>query len=498
MPAEWLGRLGAGLKDLVDRVLGEAPAAGAASAAREEWTEADHRAIDEVDAPIVDPWQPQDSAAGSTAAPATSRKAEQLPLNLGVPLHPVQRAFDWHSPPTHGKSSKEKVGGNQPASDPPRSPPYSAPSTATPPVTFTDSLAAPVAPTNERPPQLARSQSLATAIPPTVAVAPNEELSADEIDRADDAGRPDEDLEADDSELDGYWDDLETIEHEDELAATDDEDVPEAPPWRSPPDEMAAPALDEGTISTDVPLTGEDLRSWGADALDADLLSPEFDAEIDDEGFDSFDPIEDTDFDETSFGIEPEIHDFDETARRPLWHQDLDDEPVAHRTAKQKAAELAGLVDAVNVREQREVLTRLIQFFQHLRHPSTFKEIRSAVEEGIDATTLIAMVELRRCWLEHSEWWLVRWGDDVRQAKHGASLMTWKLARLVCERRCDFPPEQMIDEAWLDEWLVLSWDDAGYRYFPEYIKFRVSHPEHWALADGYRMERMGFSPGRTP
>jgi len=57
--------------------------------------------------------------------------------------------------------------------------------------------------------------------------------------------------------------------------------------------------------------------------------------------------------------------------------------------------------------------------------------------------------------LERTEWWLGRSGGKIEFLRHGASAFTWSLAHRVRLARQDYPPELMIDEEWLTEWLGL-------------------------------------------
>ena len=73
-------------------------------------------------------------------------------------------------------------------------------------------------------------------------------------------------------------------------------------------------------------------------------------------------------------------------------------------------------------------------------------------------------------------------GGKLSFLRHGASAFTWSLAHRVCLARQDHPPELMIDEEWLTEWLGLSFGAPGCNSFPVSIIEKVT-----SLGASYRI-----------
>ena len=64
----------------------------------------------------------------------------------------------------------------------------------------------------------------------------------------------------------------------------------------------------------------------------------------------------------------------------------------------------------------------------------------------------------------------------------------WREARLAAGPRG-------LDDLWVDDWIHLSAGEPGYLSFADYVRLRVNHPDHWALADGFRLEAAGEDRG---
>ena len=163
--------------------------------------------------------------------------------------------------------------------------------------------------------------------------------------------------------------------------------------------------------------------------------------------------------------------------------------PEYLRKARVKAAAIAASVDARTVDEQRATLNTLIQLFTHLQHGATFSAMARAARKGLTPWMLADMVALRLHWIERSELWLGRYGrrGEVTALRHGASALTWVLARDICAGRCDYPVEEMIDETWLSEWYALAPGTPGYLSFVQYIGDRVENAANHFLCDAFRL-----------
>lgn len=166
-------------------------------------------------------------------------------------------------------------------------------------------------------------------------------------------------------------------------------------------------------------------------------------------------------------------YDYDEDARQLPWDIELDTEDTVIRRARAKAAQLAVLLEITNIAERNKALRFLTELFEHLRHPSTFRALYNLTSYGLDLDVLQAMTELRRVWMERTDWWLFRYRGEVRFLRYGAAF-TWALAYRVCTVRWQFTPDMMIDEDWIDEWLTLPTGALGYFSFPEFIAEKVN------------------------
>ena len=199
---------------------------------------------------------------------------------------------------------------------------------------------------------------------------------------------------------------------------------------------------------------------WDEDDLEEDL------------GY-SEDP--DANYFETGPDIEIELFDYDEEAHQSVWDDDPEDVADLPLRARQKAAEVISRLSFTSQRERHAILPWLIDLFQHRNHPTTYRAILAAVDSGVSSETLRNMAALRDIWEDRQEWWLGRygWGRSVRTLRNGDTALTWKLARSICEARSDFPPEYMIDDSWVYEWLCLPPYDDKCRNFPQFIGMKV-------------------------
>ncbi len=221
------------------------------------------------------------------------------------------------------------------------------------------------------------------------------------------------------------------------------------------------PLLEESENPPVVDIDGEDKGDdWDEDDLEEDF------------GY-SEDP--DADYFETGPDIEIELFDYDAEAHQSVWDDDPEDVADLPLRARQKAAEVVSRLSFTSQRERHAILPWLIDLFQHRNHPTTYRAILAAVDSGVSSETLRNMAALRDIWEDRQEWWLGRygWGRSVRTLRNGDTALTWKLARSICEARSDFPPEYMIDDSWMHEWLCLPPYDDKCRNFPQFIGMKV-------------------------
>ena len=207
------------------------------------------------------------------------------------------------------------------------------------------------------------------------------------------------------------------------------------------------------------------------DWLDDDLLYETGDdgSEYSDSG-DSINEDSDIFFDD--------ILEFDEDAQQTPWEIEPE-EGQSIRRARDKAADIVSLLYPTSRDDQEIALTYLTDLFEHpdYSHPSTFQAIKRIASDRLDFETLKEMVELRSIWRQRTDWWKGRypWRYNVRRIFNGATALSWIAAHRVCLVRKDLPPEMMIDDDWLNEWLGLSQESLGYKSFPYYIDVKIQN-----------------------
>ena len=219
-------------------------------------------------------------------------------------------------------------------------------------------------------------------------------------------------------------------------------------------------------------LEDDDLSS-NQDWLDDDLI---YETEDDESEYsDSGDSVhEDSDL------LFDDIPEFDEDAQQAPWEIEPE-EGQSIRRARDKAADIVSLLYPTSRDDQEIALAYLTDLFEHPdhSHSSTFQAIKKIASEGLDFETLKAMVELRSIWRQRTDWWKGRysWGYRVRRLPNGATAFTWVAAHRVCLERKDYPPEMMIDDDWIDEWLRLPpWASRDYYMsFSSYIDVKIQN-----------------------
>jgi hypothetical protein len=249
---------------------------------------------------------------------------------------------------------------------------------------------------------------------------------------------------------------------------------------------------DEGSDASDVAEEGDLLESLEVDETPEDLAPFHYEsASVDLAALDVF---ESEAADIGDFSLDPDfgVFEYDPEARQRPWEVEPKTEDTVPRRAREKAASIAARIEFVRSGEIHALIEWLTELFTHLRHPSTFRAFLAAADEGATSEDLRAMVSLRQVWLERPDWWASRHSrlsGEIGQLRYGRSALTWALARRICRARCDFPPEQMIDEAWFDEWLNLKSGSSGYRSFPMYLEEKIASSDAESLDAGLRLEQ---------
>lgn len=169
--------------------------------------------------------------------------------------------------------------------------------------------------------------------------------------------------------------------------------------------------------------------------------------------------------------------------------------PAAHdpelSRARERASRIAARLAITTGAELDAVLSWLVPFFHEHRRPATYLALLGATADDLAPQTLRAMIRLREYWAERTDLWLVRsFGGRgsvtgaVGRLENGATHLTWKLARRICEARDEHPIEHMIDEDWVDAWHGLPPAAPGYLRFTEYLGVLVDHMPDSVLRAG--------------
>ena len=242
-------------------------------------------------------------------------------------------------------------------------------------------------------------------------------------------------------------------------------------------DRNALEKATEDMLCADVePMESADDGSFSSDQdwLDDDLL---YETEDDESEYsDSGDSVyKDSDL------LFDDIPEFDEDAQQTPWEIEPEEERPLLRRARDKAADLVSLLYLTSRDDQEIALTYLTDLFEQpdYSHPSTFQAIKRIASDRLDFETLKAMVELRSIWRQRMDWWKGRYSRRyrVRRLSNGATAFTWVAAHRVCLERKDYPPEMMIDDDWIDEWLRLPpWASRDYYMsFFSYIDVKIQN-----------------------
>ena len=258
----------------------------------------------------------------------------------------------------------------------------------------------------------------------------------------------------------------------------------------SPPENDADPIGD--APETHFP-TRDNALSDATDIPDRDWPGEESFDNVADNGFGTFD-LDESPSEEVEYDFD--IGEFDEDAQQTLGEPQEDDQVL--RRAGKRAAAVAILLDIRNTRERDNAVSYLTELFAQMTHSATFQAIERAAE-GIDFDTLKSMVEVRRVWMQRTDWWLGRYGtmSEISPLSRGDLCFTWVTARLVCLARKDYSPETMIDDEWLDEWFRLPNGTPGYLSFPAYIAEKVRYRDCELLNRGLQSKQQERGNGHV-
>ena len=121
-----------------------------------------------------------------------------------------------------------------------------------------------------------------------------------------------------------------------------------------------------------------------------------------------------------------EYFDYDADAHQAPWTEPEPGDEKSLRRARAKTAAITSVVEVTRRQEQDKLLDWLTELFLQLQHPATFRAIERIAAEGATWDLLQAVVALRHCWMERSEWWVGRYGSSrevrpLRQSQQGSA-----------------------------------------------------------------------------
>lgn len=183
-----------------------------------------------------------------------------------------------------------------------------------------------------------------------------------------------------------------------------------------------------------------------------------------------------------------ELPDFDQNAQEFPWDITSPETDPDFR-ANRKASIISDMLILKNPAEENRAIKYLTDIFLMHPHSATFRAFENMVREGLSFTDLKTIIDLRHIWMERSDWWLYRNKKrEVKSMQQGHIALTWKLAQRICQARWEFPPDAMIEESWLEEWLCLHRETAGYKSFPFFIEEKIKHKDAIFLHDGLQVQ----------
>ena len=185
-----------------------------------------------------------------------------------------------------------------------------------------------------------------------------------------------------------------------------------------------------------------------------------------------------------------DLPEFDEEARQIPWDILPSDIDLNLQRAERKASEISNMLMVRSPQEQNMAINYLTGIFLALPHGATFKAFADMAAKTLSFAELKTIIELRFVWMERQDWWLRRRGLAVTTLRQGQNALSWKLAQRICQARWEFPPDEMIDESWKEEWLYLEWDAEGYWNFLSFIEEKMKHTEAETLHEGLQEQAL--------
>jgi hypothetical protein len=184
-----------------------------------------------------------------------------------------------------------------------------------------------------------------------------------------------------------------------------------------------------------------------------------------------------------AFPFSGDLPNYDPTLNQRLGSEEWAIFDPSRGEAKQKAAKIAMLLDVTTRRELNAAVAWLSALFMEHPRPATFLALERAALEGLNFATLRDMAALRALWAQHTEWWVCRvlprhvckGPTRLSRLAHGATALSWALARRICLARADYPVEQMIDPDWLGEWYRLRPEPGTPVSFVTFIEDKIAN-----------------------
>jgi hypothetical protein len=201
-------------------------------------------------------------------------------------------------------------------------------------------------------------------------------------------------------------------------------------------------------------------------------------------------------------GTDIDLPEYDPQLSQRLGSEDWAETTPPRTRARARAAAIAALLEINSRAELTASLSWLEDFFLRRDASSTYRAIERAALEGLDFPTLRAMDALRQYWEERPEYWVYRTPfsrtfastTGTMSLANGPSSLTWVTARLVCLARADWPPEDMIDPDWLDEWFALPRGQQTPISFAQFVGDRVTYDMAYLLDEGLAARAQADDP----
>lgn len=198
-----------------------------------------------------------------------------------------------------------------------------------------------------------------------------------------------------------------------------------------------------------------------------------------------------------------DLPEYDPDASQRLGSEEWAASTPPESRVRERAAQIAALLEVTSLQEQIAALHWLEDFFGRRPAAATFRAIERLALAGLDLQTLHAMDALRETWEERPEWWGCRvpalgfryGAAGIRRMVNGATALSWAMAKRICLSRAELPPEDMIDAEWLDEWYALPQDQRAPISFARYVDEKIAHEAARRLHVGFEACAQLDDPG---